>query len=149
MIYQLTSPWNISGSVTIPGGATLNPSLPPNSNYNWFAYNGVFIIPSIVTANQINQAWVEFNLWNALAVGKVPPPVNQRRTTMSDVRLNPKHGSLESREAKRLRPSNETSTADHHAVTGSGERRTSATIHHSGSNSTHGAMSPLKPERRE
>ena len=74
MIYQLTSPWNISGSVTIPGGATLNPSLPPNSNYNWFAYNGVFIIPSIVTANQINQAWVEFNLWNALAVGKVPPP---------------------------------------------------------------------------
>jgi hypothetical protein len=70
---------------------------------------------------------------------------------MSDdkVNLNPKHGSMESRIANRLRPSNETSTADHHSVTGTGARRTHSTIHHGGSNAAHGAMSPLKPNGRE
>ena len=73
MIYQLTSPWAISGSVTIPGGVTLNPGLPPNSNMNYFGYNGVFLLPSIVTANWQNQTYTEFNIWNALAINKIPP----------------------------------------------------------------------------
>jgi hypothetical protein len=70
---------------------------------------------------------------------------------MSDdkVKLNPKHGSMESRIANRLRPSNETSTADHHTMQGVGPRRTVTTVHHGGSNAAHGAMSPLKPGRGE
>lgn len=61
-----------------------------------------------------------------------------------DVKLNPQHGSMEARIAKRLRPSNEKATAAHTAVTGSGPQRVIHTIHHGGSQAAHGA-GPLAP----
>ena len=49
----------------------------------------------------------------------------------------------EARIAARLRPSNEKSTAEHHASHGTGPTRTVTTIHCAGSQSSHGAMDPL------
>lgn len=53
--------------------------------------------------------------------------------------------SMQQREQDRLRPSNDHASADHHHTSGTGDRRTSVTIHHGGSNRAHGGgpMNPL------
>jgi hypothetical protein len=51
-------------------------------------------------------------------------------------------GDMNARIAARLRPSNEHSTAQHHAVQGSGPTRASHTVHVSGSQRSHGPLSP-------
>jgi hypothetical protein len=62
---------------------------------------------------------------------------------MSDnVKLTSGKGDMAKRIADRLRPSNEHSTADHHAVQGSGPTRASHTVHVSGSQRSHGPLSP-------
>ena len=48
-------------------------------------------------------------------------------------------GDMNARIAKRLRPINETSTADHHAVHGTGDKPVVTTVHHAGQNAAHGA----------
>jgi hypothetical protein len=53
---------------------------------------------------------------------------------------------MEKRIADRLRPSNDHGTADHSASHGSGPTRTHSTVHHSGGQGAHGAMSPLAPK---
>jgi hypothetical protein len=59
--------------------------------------------------------------------------------------------SMAQRDADRLRPSNDHNTASHHHTSGTGERRTSVTIHHSGQNAAHGhmPMDPLDPKDGE
>jgi hypothetical protein len=67
---------------------------------------------------------------------------------MSEVKLTSGKGSMSERIANRLKPSNDHHTADHSASHGSGPTRTSSTIHHGGSQGSHGGgndgpMSPL------
>lgn len=60
--------------------------------------------------------------------------------------------SMVQRDADRLKPSNDHASADHHHTSGTGgERRTSVTIHHGGSNKAHGhmPMNPLDPNDGE
>ena len=55
-----------------------------------------------------------------------------------NVHLNPKHGSMSARIAARMKPSNEKATASETTVHGHGPQRVVSTIHHSGSNKSHG-----------
>jgi hypothetical protein len=66
---------------------------------------------------------------------------------MGEVKLTSGKGSMSQRIADRLKPSNEKSTAAEHAAHGGGPTRTSSTIHHGGSQGSHGGGNdgPMDP----